>query len=231
MSYGQWKIDEELTFKEFGYYSSELTKGTQRPVKCICESCGIISNKRFMYSNSRHRCKPIIDNKKKCFKCKEFKSVEEFSKNRSNFDGYQKVCKECFSKYDCVKKGYRKKTINYKNSLEHYFNSKLSFLKRKSQKQNIPFNLEKGDLLELYNLQDGKCYYTDIHIFHNSGILSHDSISVERLNPEKGYTKENVVLCSFNINSFKGTMNEEEFKVYLDFILPKLIEYKNKKLK
>jgi hypothetical protein len=227
MSYGQWKINEELTMKEFGYNSSELSKGSQKPVKCECLSCGIISNKRLIYSTSKHRCSPIIDGKKKCFKCKEFKLIDEFSKNKSNFDGYQKVCKECFSNYNCVKKGYNKKNINYKVSLEHYFNTKLSQIKKKCYIKNIPFNLEKGDLFEKYKLQNGKCYYTGIDIIHNSGCSQFNSISIERLSPESGYTNKNVVLCSFSINSFKGMMNEKEFKEFLEIVIPKLINYKN----
>jgi len=229
MSYGQWKINEELTFKEYGYYSHELTKGTQKVVKCECESCGIISDKRFMYSTSKHRCQSILNGQKKCLKCKEFKNVEEFSKNRSRGDGYQKVCKICFSNYECVKRGYAKKTNRYKTLIEDYFNNKLPYLKKKSEILNVSFNLQKGDLLQIYESQNRKCYYTKIDIVHNSGKFNFDSISIERLYPEKGYTKENVVLCSYNINSFKGVMNEEEFKIYLEMIIPELIKYKNNK--
>ena len=229
MSYGQWKINEELTIKEFGYSSIGLTRGSQKPVKCECLSCGMIVNKKFVYSQSKHRCTPIIDGKKKCFKCKEWKVTDEFSKNKSNFDGYQKVCKECFSNYKCVKEGYNKKNHKYKNSLEDYFNFKLANLKKKCELQSVPFDLKKGDLLEKYNLQGGKCYYSNIEIIHNMGKVNYNSISVERLTPENGYTKDNVVLCSFNVNSFKGGMSELEFKEYLNLVIPKLIEYKDKK--
>ena len=228
MSYGQWKINEELTIQEFGYNSKGLSYGSQKPVKCECMSCGLITNKKFTYSNSKHRCSPIIDGKKRCCKCKEYRCIEEFSKNRSTFDGYQKVCKDCFSEYDCVKKGYKKKTENYKNSISHYFNSKLPNLKKKCELQNVPFDLIKGDLHNIYNSQNGKCYYTEIDITHNTGTLNFNSISIERLTPILGYTKDNVVLCSFNINSFKGIMTEDEFKNYLNLVIPKLIEYKNK---
>jgi hypothetical protein len=229
MSYGQWVINEDLTFKEFGYYSSGLTYGSQKSVKCECLACGMIANKKFTYSQSKHRCKPIIDGKKKCFKCKEFKTIEEFSKNRSNYDGYKKVCKECFANYDSVKKGYEKKSKKYKTSLDHYFNSKIPSIKKKCELKNIPFDLKKGDLLEKYKLQNGRCYYSNLEIEHNVGKLSYNSISIERLSPEKGYTKDNIVLCAFNINSFKWMMNETEFKEYLEIVIPKLIEYKNKK--
>ena len=228
MSYGQWIINEELTFNDFNYYSTDLTNGSNKPVKCECVSCGMITNKRMRESKARHRCNPIIDGRKKCFKCNNFKLIEEFSKNRSNYDKHQKVCKESFSNYSCVKNGYSKKNLKIKNSIEHYFNSKLPLLKKKCFLKNLPFNLEKGGLLDLYNKQNGKCYYTNIEIIHNEGCSQYNSISIERLTPEKGYTKNNVVLSSFSLNSFKGMMSEIEFKQFLNEVIPKLIEYKDK---
>lgn len=228
MSYGQWKIDEEATFKEFGYESSNLTIGTIKVVKCVCDSCGIVATKRFREAKAKHICKSIINGKKKCYKCKEIKLVEEFSKNRSTFDGYQKCCKECFSDYDSVKRGYKKKSSNLKTELIIYLRNKTSFLERKSKQKNLAFDLTKDVLFELYQKQLGKCYYTNLPIKHNIGCHQYDSISVERLDPNIGYIKTNIVLASFAINSFKGMMTETEFKEYLTIILPKLNEYKTK---
>lgn len=227
MSYGQWKVDEIATMNEFGYNTSELKKNSHKPVKCKCESCGMIANKRFRESNAKHICKSIIDGKKKCFNCKTFKVIEEFSKNKWTFDGYQKLCKECFSNYSSVKKGYKKKSFLLKNDFEFYLKNKISFLNRKSIKKNIPFNIDKDFIYELFLKQEGKCYYTKIPIVHNVGCHQYDSISIDRLNPNGGYTKDNVVLASFNINSLKGMMNENEFKTFLQKILPELQKYIN----
>lgn len=227
MSYGQWQIDKELTLKEFGYNGDSLTKGSQKPVKCICNSCGVIANKRFRESNNKHICKSIINGKKKCFKCKQLKLVEEFSKNRSTFDGYQKCCKECFSNYDSVKKGYNKKSYDLKTDLKVYLRNRTSYLERKCKVKNLAFDLTKEFLYELYIKQNGKCYYTGIDIIHGVGCFENNSISVERLDPIKGYVKTNVVLAAFNVNSFKGMMNESEFKRYLDSVIPNLIKYKD----
>lgn len=228
MSYGQWRVDEEATFKEFGYLSTNLTAGSKRPVKCICESCGVIANKRFRESRAKHLCKSIIDGNKKCFKCKTFKPVEEFSKNRSTFDGYQKACKECFSNYDCVQNGYKKKNALLKTDLKVYLRNKTSSLEKKCKDKNLPFDLSKEFIYDLYLSQKGKCYYTGEEIVHNPGCHQHNSISIDRKDPHKGYTKDNVVLAMFCINSFKGMMSENEFKNFLDIVLPKLITYKEK---
>jgi len=227
MSYGQWVIQEKETTEEFGYVVSGLTYGSRKPVVCVCSDCGVRANKRFREAKRKHICKSIIDGEKRCFKCNQRKELSEFSKNRSTFDGYQKCCKECFSNYDSVKRGYKKKSKLLKTDLEVYLRNKTSGLKRKSERMGLEFDLPKTFLYETLLKQNHKCYYTDIEIKHNEGCHQFDSISVERLDPMLGYTKDNVVLASYTINSFKGIMNELEFKLYLDLIIPKLIEYKN----
>jgi len=226
MAYGQWKVLREETIDEFGYDPDDLTYGSKKPVICKCEECNIISNKRFRESNRKHICNSIINNNKKCFKCKEFKDVdEEFSKNKSTFDGYAKVCKTCFSNYDSVKKGYKKQSKKRKECLETYFRYKTTQLKRKSKSKGLDFDLGKGFLYELYKKQNGKCFYTKMDIIHNEGIFQDNSITVDRIDPNKGYIMDNVVLSSFNVNSFKGMMNENEFKNYLTKYIPLLMGY------
>jgi hypothetical protein len=230
MAYGQWKIEEELTFNEFGYNSDNLTKGSKKPVKCKCEACGVIANKRFREATGKHICKSIIDGKKKCFKCKTFKLTNEFSKNRSSHDGFSKICKECFSNYESVKTGYKQKSLKLKTDIAEYFKYKSNYFKNKSKLKNINFDLDENTLYDIYKKQNGRCYYSGLEIMHNLGCSDYNSISVERLDPNLGYVKNNVVLAAFNINSLKGMMNENEFKLFLDKIIPNLIEYKNNKL-
>lgn len=227
MAYGQWKIDEELTFKEFGYYSVTLTKGSQYPVKCICLNCGTTANKRLRESNRKHRCKSIINGEKKCFKCKSFKITDEFARNKSTFDGFAKVCKECFKNYDATKKHYANKIFKNKTDLLFNFKTRMSYFKLKSKMKNLEFNIDEHYLMDLYKKQNGKCYFSGIDIKHNKDFLNYDSISIERLNPDMGYTKGNVVLSCFSLNSFKGMMTEREFKDFLKIILPELIKYSN----
>jgi hypothetical protein len=229
MAYGQWKVDVKATIEEFGYNPNELSYGSRKPVKCICEACGMVANKRFRESNAKHRCESIINGRKKCYKCKTFKPLEEFSKNKSTFDGYQKVCKDCFSNYDSVKKSYKKKQNKLKTDLKTYLRNKTSNLERKCKLKNLPFDLDKDYIYNLFLKQDGKCYFTGIDIKHNIGCHQYDSISIERLDPNGGYTKNNTVLSSFALNSFKGMMNESEFKNFLNLIIPNLVEYKNSK--
>lgn len=50
------------------------------------------------------------NNLRKCYKCKEIKPLEEFTKNRKRPQGYQCLCKECQHKY--YKEWYKKNGRN-----------------------------------------------------------------------------------------------------------------------
>lgn len=225
MPYGKWNILEDETVNEYGYSTQDLTNGSHKPIKIECIECGIKTIKPFREVKRFHRCKIIIDGKKKCFKCKKWLELESFSKNRHVFGGYQKVCKNCFADYECVKKGYKEKSKKLKNNIEEYFKGRSSNIKSRIRNKNLEFDLDGEFLYNLYLQQNKKCFYSEIEILHNVGCYQYNSISVERLDPDLGYTKDNVVLCAYSINSFKGCMSEKQFKDFLKEVVPSLKRY------
>lgn len=44
------------------------------------------------------------------------------------------------------------------------------------------------------------------------GWQKRDSLSLDRKNPDLGYVVGNVARCCFGVNSFKGRLNEIQFK-------------------
>lgn len=52
----------------------------------------------------------------------------------------------------------------------------------------------------------------------DKGFHGWDSPSLDRLNPNEGYVKKNVVWCTFSVNSFKQSLNYEEFMTQLSKI-------------
>lgn len=227
MAYGNWIINVTDTITEYGYDPVDLSEGSHKPIHVSCENCGIRAIKEKRCSQRKHLCPTTIDDKKHCFKCKEWKKLEEFSKNRHVFGGYSKLCKECFSIEPSVRKGYKQKASKLKLDLETYLKYRVGNLRGsiKSKKRGTEITIVGQDLVELYNLQKGKCFYSGIEIIHSPGIHAYNSISVDRLDPNKGYTKENIVLCAFAINSFKGGLNEQEFKELIKQIIPALEQY------
>lgn len=223
MMYGKYKILLNETTNQFGYRAEDLPEHSSKPVVVQCIECGFRVNKALKYVGRNHVCSTVRDGKKRCCVCKKWLLLDDFSKNRSAKDGRSKLCKDCFSQQPSVVKGYRIKNLKTKNELKYFLTLLLCKLRTKSLKQNVPFDLDADFLENLF--KKGICYYTNQEVRRYKGVSSPDSASVDRLCPQKGYTKNNVVLCSFAINSLKGSMDEQEFKAYLNKTLPFLANY------
>src|SRR5690242_5681781 len=100
-------------------------------------------------------------------------------------------------------------------SLKNYMSRKCRSLKTKSLKQSIPFDLTSSFLEELYEDQLGLCHYTGMPMRLDSSEMEPDSLSVDKVDPQKGYVRDNVVLCTSFANTLKGTKTVNEFKSLL----------------
>lgn len=103
------------------------------------------------------------------------------------------------SQYNSVKNALN---LLYYNSLN---SSKIRKERGRNQASEHDITLE--DLLNIWDLQNGKCYYTGISMNFNSNEWR---VSIERLNDDYGYIKNNIVLIClelqnrshWNINKF-----------------------------
>lgn len=102
-------------------------------------------------------------------------------------------------------------------SLLWYFRMHLhSYRTRTKRKGLCPVDLTAEGLLALYHKQNGKCYYSGIEMIWNNygtgyGANAPNAMSLDRLDPAKGYTKNNVVLCTHAVNTMKLRLQEQEF--------------------
>ena len=98
----------------------------------------------------------------------------------------------------------------------------------RSKKKKIPFCLSKKDLIEIYDTQNGICFYSGIKM-NVSKNKEHANdpykMSVDCVDPDKGYVKENIVLCLFCVNSLKQKMKVDEMLL----ICSKISERNNEK--
>jgi len=223
--YTQWIIDEDRTKEEFGYTSKDLSYGSKKPVVVRCVTCNIITYKEVYYANRCHKCPNIKDGKKWCNKCKSWKELQCFRKNKNTKDGFIKCCTECLNKYPSVKRGERAKKDRARTKIDFYFMHKVNALKTRAKKFNITCTVSARELINLFNKQSGLCHYSNIPLIINLGRAQFNSISIDRKNPIKGYDIDNIVICSYSINSLKGTMNYQEFIKYLKIIIPNLQKF------
>lgn len=160
-----------------------------------------------------------------CKDCKVEKLENEF------YEGYLKKsfyrCKSCTSIFHKVKyKNLTKeKKLEYKEVRRKWIkkdilNVRLITARARSKKMGYEFDLDLKVLYDIFNKQKGLCAYTGIP-FNND--IENFSTSLDRINPLKGYIKENVQLVLYSINIMKNNFEEEFFielckKVYLNSI-------------
>lgn len=145
-----------------------------------------------------------------CSKCSKKVKYDELETLRVNSNRESKIsyCRECRTKQSIV---------NNNSSLEKYLSNRLRKLKARAKEKNIPFDLTLEILLTMFMQQAGKCFYTDQKmVYPLEGKSTTDDtdhiLSIDKIVPEKGYVKSNIVLCCNRINTIKTDMNLDELK-------------------
>lgn len=159
---------------------------------------------------------------KKCGRCKTDKLESEFyNENR---------CQKCKDYYDAYYKNNRQQEIDraksvlnkdrnktnaYKRSLcrQNPIGYMIQRIKSRAKLGNIPFDLSKEDIV----IPD-ICPVLGIALKVNSGKVGPDSISLDRLIPELGYVKGNVMVISHKANTIKNNATLEELEKLVDWL-------------
>lgn len=153
-----------------------------------CKKCGD-NNPRNFYMKSRSWCK---------------KCIIEKSKKR-----YHNLTKDQLLHYIKNQKYWQE------NNIFHY---RIAQARSRAEIKKIEFNIDADYLEELWNKQNGLCYYSGIPMLKDrSGKYT---LSIDRLDSSIGYTKLNIVLCTTISNSMKNSLPIREFyeiieKIYL----------------
>lgn len=80
----------------------------------------------------------------------------------------------------------------------------------RAKKENLPFNLTREHLLEVFKSQNYLCYYTEAKM-KLSGKKEKNTISLDKKIPSLGYIIGNVAFCCNYINIAKSDLTEEQY--------------------
>jgi len=218
--YSETKINEELTKATYDYYTSDLENGSHKKIVVTCTKCNKNIYREYRYAKSKHRCSSIDGFKKRCFKCEEWKDLSFFNKNPKGSGGVAKMCRHCHNSHESVIKAEKRRVSKIRTcfddgDIDFYIKVRTRQLKHSAKKRNIEFDLDENFMIDLFNKQNGMCYYSNIPMlnkYKSSGFQSWDVPSVDRIDSKKGYTKNNVVWCCFGVNSFKQSLSVDELK-------------------
>ena len=191
-----------------GYFTDEIKnilRATDAQYKYLISKFDLKSNKKTTIK--------IVDEENKlaqCSECDRILPLEDnffFKVKKNGYKFYQTYC------YDCH---YKKRNNHINSSLDVFLQERYSHIKQSSKKKNIIFSISKEDFIKQYNNQNGLCFYTDLPMICLYGHgKQRDAVSVDKIIPEKGYAKGNVVFCLNRINMAKHDFSLEEIQKWM----------------
>lgn len=159
----------------------------------------------YILTKEKHKPEFIGENSIKCRSCSETKEYKLFRKLKYGFSA------ECL---DCINKKDRKRRYS---TIEKLLLQRAAMLRSRGKARNLPVDVDGDYLIELFYRQEGKCFYTgDIMKWEARKIkLERDTLTVDKIIPEMGYVKGNVVLCTNKANHSKSFLTLDEMKKWM----------------
>ena len=135
--------------------------------------------------------------------CSRILSLEEcyyVKRGRNGKTYYSHFCKEC---------EYKDHEKRFNSSPEKRAIIMWNSAKETSKKKRIEFSLTIEDIMKQYQIQNGKCFYSGQPM---SPIAKSPTLmSIDRINSDGGYAKENIVLCCWRVNEMKKNYAQNDF--------------------
>ncbi len=143
-----------------------------------------------------------------CKKCGMDKPVDEYYPVIQRKDGRDIYCAPCRRKiYNEWRRRHRKKFYAENPEMRLWEASK-----RRAGKRGWNFNLEPKDIKIPQN-----CPVLGIPLKQAKTHASANSPSIDRINNEKGYVKNNIVVVSYKANTIKSNATFKELQAVVDF--------------
>jgi len=138
-----------------------------------------------------------------CFCCKKSKPTDRFFKSSNTSDKLHSWCKDCCKARNIISREKQNSTIEGRAKVF------LRNAKNSAKKRNQVFDLTIEDVAESWHQQHQICAYSGREMTLEHGHLN--TVSIERIDSNIGYTKENTILVCQAINRMKSDFAYEDF--------------------
>jgi len=157
-----------------------------------------------------------MDKQKICKICGETKSSDEFYQSQRG-----KTCKICTLNITRNYKREKRKNSEFRKSegqkqKERRLRLWQNTLIHDSKHRNCEHTLTVQDINEIYDKQKGLCFWFNVPLIPSEKSKHPQQPSIDRLDRNKGYTKENVVLCCYSANIGRNENDLETWKKFLE---------------
>lgn len=167
-------------------------------VQSCCKDCH--KEKMKLYQSKLRQTQRDTPESKQCSGCKTVKPASEFSKARNQVSNLAPWCRECMRDHRRVKRDQDPRRFL------------LQSAKHRAKSTGVPFDLDLDDIaIPMF------CPVLGIQLQIAEGYQRNASPSLDRIRPELGYVKENVVVVSWKANRIKVDATPEELRKVADF--------------
>lgn len=166
-----------------------------------CKKCEA-ENREKRHKNRIVQRQTSTEETRKCLECGVIKPLANFNRRLATRGGIDIRCALCRSVQ------WRKQATDPEIRARYLYQR----LKSKCIKLDIPFNLDRSDLVI-----PAKCPVLGMPLVFAGQKNKDTSPSVDRIVPSLGYTKGNVIITSFRANRIKSDATVEELKTITDF--------------
>ena len=169
----------------------------------ICKPCRSIERKKIRYERPS-------EGLRKCASCEIEKNISEFHSDKSSPTGLQTYCKDCQTQ----------KTKKYTSTLSGFIKKIYKDMHHNAEKRakKLDIELTVEDINDLYEKQNGFCAISGLKLTHETyaykdkeHIINRLNISIDRIDSNLGYTKDNVQLVAAIVNRMKTDLPDSEF--------------------
>nr|QBK93202.1 MAG: hypothetical protein LCPAC403_03360 [Pithovirus LCPAC403] len=232
----EMNIDEFYKTKNGYYPICKTCKPKEKRMVKICNECGDDKTfDEFTLSDGKRQgkckdcCNAIRRGKrfvmrttgtKHCSGCKDDINVSEFFQSLNRFDGLSVYCKSCS----------RSREAKRRNTLEGHISVIFNDIIQQSKQKNRDVLIEKKDIVNLYHEQKDLCKESGIQMTYvfkprtkaeettHLNPAHYCNISVDRIDPAKGYIVDNIQLVCCIVNIMKQSLQQEEFVYWCQHI-------------
>ncbi len=198
------------------YFTWDSTREKFKPTckSCVAEAAnaqrrakGVPQRIRMSYEERRHRQNELDKlrreklksrgriepdyTEKQCNMCQQIRPLSDFWREGDTLDSYARRCKLCMR----PKAAQYAREWNAKNWARAILSTAKSGCSQNRRKRNLDFSIDENHINELWDRQQGMCYWFDIALIPSSIKKYPQKPTLERLDGKLGYVPDNVVLA------------------------------------
>lgn len=143
-----------------------------------------------------------------CWSCKRDKFMRYFPYRAQYKDNKEKRCKNC----NKLNNEHRRKNMTQEQFIKNIICTTRCTARRRyssHREEAGKHTIDYDTIISMLEKQDGKCKLSGIPLEYKSNSLN--NISIDRIDSNKGYTKDNIQLVTWAVNQSKNNLTNEQF--------------------